>query len=233
MKLLKHYDFTKYTTLPEDFNIAVGDKWHNDELQQYHNHPDNIYFDNGLILQATYQNNIIKSARINTHNAFAFKYGLIELIAKLPNGKGTWPAFWMMPKDSVYGFWPKSGEIDIMEYSGNVPDELIYALHTETHNHRTKNEYVTRIQVPNINNDFHKFSLLWEEDKIVYYLDDQEVVRYERGKDGKDPTHKGWPFTEEFYIILNLAIGGWMGGKVDYDAFPQKFIIKDLKVYQK
>lgn len=232
MKLIKHYDFTTMKELDNDWNVAVGDKWQNDELQQYHNYPDNIFFDNGLVLQATYENQIIKSARINTKDNFSFKYGLIELIGKLPNGKGTWPAFWMMPEKSIYGHWPKSGEIDIVEYSGNVPNELTYALHSEAHNHKTKNEYVTRITKKNINNDYHKYSLLWEKDKIVYYLDDKEIVRYERGKDGKDSSQKGWPFTENFYLILNLAIGGWMGGKVDYSSFPQQFRIKDIKVYQ-
>lgn len=233
MKLIKHYDFTKMTTLDTSWNVSVGDKWQNEELQQYHNHKDNIFFDHGLVLQATYNNGIIKSGRINTKDNLSFKYGLIELTAKIPSGKGTWPAFWMMPQDSIYGFWPKSGEIDILEYSANNKDVLTYALHTEAHNHKTKNEYVTHIKKENITDDFHKFSILWEENKIVYYLDDQEIVRYERGMNEKDSSHKGWPFTENFYLILNLAIGGWMGGPVDYTSFPQQFIIKDLKVYQK
>ncbi len=233
MKLIKHYDFTMMNELDSSWNVAVGEKWQNEELQQYHNHKDTIFFDNELVIQATYNNGIIKSGRINTRDHFSFKYGLIELVAKLPSGKGTWPAFWMMPQNSTYGHWPNSGEIDILEYSANNKDVLTYALHTEAHNHKTKNEYVTHINKKNIASDYHKYSLLWEENLIAYYLDDKEVVRYERGQNKKDPTHKGWPFTEEFYMILNLAIGGWMGGKVDYSSFPQQFRIKDIKVYQK
>ena len=233
MKLIKHYDFVNMTSLDKDWNIVVGDKWHNDELQQYHNHHDNLFFKKGLVLQATYENDIIKSSRIDTRNNFSFKYGLIEMIAKLPKGKGTWPAFWMMPTKSVYGHWPKSGEIDILEYAGNHPDELVYALHTEVHNHKKKSEYVTRIQRKDINKDFHKYSLLWEEEKITYFLDDEVIVVYKKGQEGKDASYKGWPFTEEFHLILNLAIGGFMGGKVDYNSFPQQYIIKDIKVYQK
>lgn len=220
------------TSLHPDWNVEVGDKWQNDEVQQYHNHKNNIFFDNGLVLQATYQDNIVKSARINTRGNFKMKYGKIDIIAKLPNGKGAWPAVWMMPQDSKYGYWPLSGELDIVEFSGNHPDELVYALHTEKYNHKNKNDYATRIKTEDLRNDFHTFSLVWEEHKIEYYLDNKLVVTYRRGQDDRDTSHKGWPFIEDFYLIMNLAIGGWMGGPVDYNSFPQQFIIKDIKIYQ-
>jgi beta-glucanase (GH16 family) len=234
MKLIKQYDFTKMTRLDPDWNVAVGEKWANNELQQYVHDSDHIFFDNGLVLQATKdEDGIIKSARIHTKDNFFFKYGKIDVTAKVPSGKGTWPAIWMMPNDPQYGGWPKSGEIDIMEYAANKKDELFFCLHTEAYNHRKpKEQYYSSDIFPNIADDFHVFSLLWEEDKIVYYVDHVEVARYNRGEKRKDASHKGWPFIHEFYLILNLAIGGMFGGTVDPEMFPQQFIIKDITVYQ-
>ncbi len=234
MKLIKHYDFTNMTELHHDWNVEVGEKWYNNELQQYVNDQNNLYFDEGLIIKATLNKDIIKSARINTRDNFKFTYGKIEVIAKVPSGKGTWPAIWMMPNKPVYGPWPNSGEIDIMEHNGNDLNRLYCCLHTESYNHRNKHEqYDTRIVIPDLTEDFHTFGLLWEEDKIVYLLDDKELVTYKRGENAKDTSHKGWPFTIDYYLILNLAMGGMFGGKVDMDSFPQKFIVKDIKIYQK
>ena len=232
MKLIKHYDFAHLTKLPEDWTVAVGEKWSNNELQQYVNSEENLFFRDGLVIKATLEDGIIKSGRLHTKNKFKFKYGLVEVIAKIPSGKGTWPAIWMMPNDSVYGGWPKSGEIDIMEHTANSLDELFFCIHTEKYNHKFKEQYYSKKLFKGITKEFHKFSLLWEEDKFVYYLDDVEVASYLKGQDGKDQTHAGWPFNEEFYLILNLAMGGIFGGEVDMQSFPQEFIIKDVKVYQ-
>ena len=232
MKLIKHYDFTNMTTLHPDFTVEVGDKWANNEQQAYRNHPDNLYFDNGLIIQATLENKKIYSARLKTKNQFHFQYGKIDIIASLPKGKGTWPALWMMPENNTYGHWPKSGEIDIMEHVGNRLDELVLCLHTESYNHTKDTEYYFKTKVKGLSDGFQKFSLLWTEETITYYLNDQEMVSYHKGEDNKSSKHDGWPFDQPFYLIMNLAIGGWFGGDIDLNMFPQKFIIKDIKVYQ-
>jgi beta-glucanase (GH16 family) len=232
MKIVKEYDFTTMTTLHPDWTVAVGEKWANKELQQYTDERDTLFFDDGLVLQAVKDGEIIKSARIHTKNKFFYRYGKIDIVAKIPSGIGTWPALWMMSNESKYGHWPKSGEIDIMEHSLKNPEELFFCLHTEAYNHRGKEQYYTIKRFPNILEGFHKFSLLWTEDKITYYVDDQEVVTYQKGENGKDATHKGWPFDEDFYLIMNLAIGGTFGGKVDMSCFPQQFIIKSVKIYQ-
>ena len=237
MKLIKHYDFTKDTEINRDeWNIAVGEKWANNEKQQYVDSLNNLFFDDGLHIKATLEDGIIKSSRINTKHKFSFKYGKVDIIAKVPKGKGTWPALWMMPEDSVYGFWPHSGEIDIMEHCGNDLNELFLCLHSEKYNHRDnpnkEEQYYESYIIPDLTDRFYKYSILWEEDSITYYLDDKELVKYEKGQDGRDATHKGWPFDQNFYLLINMAMGGSFGGKIDMDCFPQEFIVKDIKIYQ-
>jgi len=232
MKTLLDIDFRKERKLSETvFNVAVGEKWANKELQQYVDDKEHISFsDEGLILRATYKDGIYKSARINTKDKFFFQYGRIDFVAKLPLGRGTWPALWMMSNDNRYGHWPRSGEIDIMEHVGVEPGELVLCIHTEKYNHRNKDQYYYKVSRPEITNGFHKFSLIWEEDKIIYLLDDAELHRYEKGKNNFDSTEKGWPFDHPYYLLMNLAIGGMMGKTPDNKVFPQKFIIQSMKV---
>lgn len=233
MKLYKHFDFTKDTKLDRTvWNVEVGEKWSNSEIQQYIDSEETLFFDNGLHIRAINDNGIVKSARINTKGKVYFKHGKIEFTVKVPKGKGTWPAVWMMPQESKYGYWPKSGEIDMMEHTANDMDKFYACLHTEEYNHRNGKPYDTRFQVDGLSDDFQTFGLLWNEDAITYYLNDIEMVTYKKGEFGKDESPKGWPFNEDFYIIINLAIGGMFGGKVDFECFPQEFIIKELKIYK-
>ena len=232
-KLIKHYDFTKMNALPEsDFNIQIGDKWANGELQHYVNDPQNLFFrEDGLVIKATREDGIYKSARINTRDKFHFKYGLVEIVAKVPWGKGTWPALWMMSQHSTYGHWPKSGEIDIMEHVGRNKDTVFLCLHTESYNHTRDDQYYFEKYIKGISDGFHKYAIDWQVDSITYLIDDQEMVRYTKF-DKPDQSHRGWPFDQPFFFIMNLAIGGKFGGEVDDECFPQEFIIKDISVYQ-
>jgi beta-glucanase (GH16 family) len=234
MKLVKHIDFTKEKALdPDIFTIAVGDKWPNKELQSYTDKLKNLFFtEEGLNLRATYEKGTFESARIHTKGKFFFKYGRIDITARLPKGKGTWPALWMMSNDGRYGHWPRSGEIDIMEHVGNELDKLYLCVHTESYNHTKDSEYFNKIHIPGVSDSFNTFSLVWTEDKIEYLLNGEGVVTYEKGEDGKDTSPKGWPFDHPFFLIMNLAVGGMLGGQVDKTAFPQTFTIKDIKVYQ-
>jgi len=228
-------DFTKETTLnTEIWNIAVGEKWANNELQRYTDKNKNLYLsDEGLVIQATKENGIYESARIHTKDKFFFKYGRGEIIAKVPSGKGTWPAIWMMPQFSEYGRWPRSGEIDIMEHTGNKKDMLYLCIHTEAYNHTRKDQYFYTVQKDNIADEFHRFGFEWTEDSITYYIDGEKEHTYHRGEEGKVSSHKGWPFDQPFYLILNLAIGGTLGGQVDPNCFPQQFIIKSINIEEK
>ncbi|XMB72212.1 glycoside hydrolase family 16 protein [Mycoplasmatota bacterium WC30] len=231
-RLVKHFDFVNCDSLAEaDWNIQVGDKWANSELQHYVNTPKNLFFNNGLVIRATFDSGIYNSCRINTRDKFFFKYGRIDIVAKVPKGKGTWPALWMMSQENKYGNWPKSGEIDIMEHVGRNENQVFLCLHTETYNHRNSEQYYFETKVENATDEFHKYSIDWDEQGITYYIDDDLIVKYNKA-DKADSSHKGWPFDQEFFLIINLAIGGKFGGEVADSIFPADFIIKDIKVFQ-
>ncbi len=233
MKLYKHFDFTKDQELNRnDWNVSVGKKWANNEVQQYTDSKDTLYFNNGLVLRAINDNGVIKSARINTKSKVFFKHGKIEFTCKVPKGKGTWPAVWMMPEIAKHGQWPKSGEIDLLEHTANDMDKFYACLHTEGYNHKNGLPYDTRFLVKGLSDDFQTYGFDWDENKVTYYLNGKEMVTYTKGENDRDTTHVGWPFNEDFYFILNLAVGGMFGGEVDYSCFPQEFIIKEIKVFK-
>ena len=232
MKKTLHIDFTKEKELNLDiWNIAVGEKWANKELQHYTDHQDNLFLnDEGLVIKATLTNGIYKSARIHTKDKFFFKYGRGEIVAKVPSGKGTWPALWMLPQDNTYGYWPRSGEIDIMEHTGNKKDMLYLCIHTEMYNHTKTEQYYYTVSKENIADQFHTYGFEWTEDTISYFIDGVKEMTYRKGEVGKDDTPKGWPFDQPFYLIMNMAIGGSLGGEVDDQCFPQGFVIKSIHI---
>jgi beta-glucanase (GH16 family) len=144
-------------------------------------------------------------------------YGRVEVRAKIPTGKGSWPAIWMLPTDNLYGGWPYSGEIDIMENVGYEPDNIYATAHfygTDGTGHQSNGSHVVR-DAPY--DKFYTYAIEWTPDKIDWYIDDVKVHTYNR-IDGVD--YRLWPFNERFYLILNLAIGvpGWHPG-IDPDIF--------------
>jgi beta-glucanase (GH16 family) len=172
------------------------------------------------------------SASIISRGIGDWKYGKIEISAKVPTGKGTWPALWMMPTNSEYGGWPRSGEIDIMEYIGVEPQKLHYTCHfegTDGTGHQSSGTGSTFISNPY--NQFIKYTMIWTPDKIEWYANDRKFHEYR-----KQPTfdYRRWPFDKEFYLILNLAYGGVWGGYagVDDTKLPHKFLIDYVRVYQ-
>ncbi len=232
--LILSLDFTKLKKLPDEiFTVAVGEKWANKELQHYVNDSKHIDFsEDGLIIRATYDDGIYQSARIHTKDKFSFTYGRIDIVAKLPLGKGTWPALWFMSNDNRYGYWPRSGEIDMLEHVGRDPGKIILCLHTESYNHRGTKQYETIVKRPEVVEGFHKYSLIWEENKISYLLNDELLAEYEKGYNNYETDHKGWPFDHPFYFIMNLAVGGMLGSTPDSSHYPQEFIIKSIDITQ-
>jgi beta-glucanase (GH16 family) len=161
-----------------------------------------------------------------------WKYGKVEISAKVPTGKGTWPALWMMPTYSEYGSWPKSGEIDIMEYVGYDPQKLHYTTHFEgTNGTGQESSGSNSTFITNPYEKFIKFTMVWTPDKIEWYANDRKFHEYR-----KQPTfdNRRWPFDKEFYLILNLAYGGLWGGLqgVDDTKLPHKFLIDYVRVFQ-
>ena len=172
------------------------------------------------------------SASIISKGAGDWKYGKFEIRAKVPTGKGTWPAIWMMPTYSEYGGWPKSGEIDIMEYIGVEPQNLWYNAHFEGKSGDGHDSNGSG-RINTISNPWEKFitfTLLWTPIKMEWYADGVKYHEYIKPADD----YQVWPFNKEFYLILNLAYGGSWGGYngVDDSKLPHRFLIDYVRVYQ-
>jgi len=172
----------------------------------------------------------VTSASLITKNKGDWKYGRIEVRAKLPSCLGTWPAIWMIPTKSTYGEWPKGGEIDIMEHVGYQPGKLFFNLHTEKYNHTKNTGRGTSIDCTDPNEKFHIYAIEWFEDRIDWYFDETKVFTVKND----EPGWEAWPFDQPFYLILNFAFGGAWGGSqgVDLKSLPQQFIIDYVRVFQ-
>ncbi len=209
--------------------------WGNNELQNYTDNSrsaDTAIVENGYLkIQARYDNGKWKSARLNSKESW--QYGLIEARMKITDKKGAWPAFWMMPKDSEYGTWPKSGEIDIMENapSTNGENTIFSSLHAEGHYAVNPKAIGRKNFGKDLSSDWHTISVEWNADKITAYYDGIAQQTYYNDGSG----YKNWPYDKPFYIILNLAIGGNLGGSADSRALQEKgadFLIDYIRVYQ-
>lgn len=212
-----------------------GGGWGNNELQFYTTErKENAWIENGhLIISARkedYKNRNYTSARMVTKNKGDWKYGRIEVKARLPKGKGIWPAIWMLPTKSVYGGWPKSGEIDIMEFVGYMPDSVFGSVHTGLYNHTIGTQRTKGIVYKDLATAFHVYAIEWTEEKISFLIDDKKYYEFKNERSGPG----AWPFDQEFHLILNIAVGGNWGGKygVDDSIFPQTMEIDYVRVYQ-
>jgi beta-glucanase (GH16 family) len=214
------------------WNYELGDGcpdicgWGNNEKQLYTNANHSVA--NGILtIEIKKEKEQYSSTRITTAKKKEFQYGRIEARAKLPIGKGIWPAFWMLGSNIKQVGWPKCGEIDILEYVGREPHKVFTSLHTQDSHGNTINTKKTEIE--NIENGFHTYTIDWSKDKIVFLVD--EIVVYTFQPELKN--ENTWPFNQPFYFIINAAVGGNFGGhEIDDSIFPQKFEIDYIKVYQ-
>ncbi len=209
--------------------------WGNNELQWYTvANPENAWISNGILkITARHEPTHGKeysSARLTTKNKGDWKYGKFEIRAKMPAGRGTWPAIWMLPTVNNYGGWPHSGEIDIMEHVGYDPDTVHSTVHTTKFNHMIGTQVGKPIFVKTATTEFHVYTTEWDEDEIRSYVDGQLYFIFKNDGTG----HEAWPFDQPFHLILNLAIGGGWGGKkgIDDTLFPHVFEIDYVRVYQ-
>ena len=171
------------------------------------------------------------SASLITYGKASWCYGRIEVRAKLPTGRGTWPAIWTLGTNIKKVGWPTCGEIDIMENVGFNPDRIHANSHTKKYNHVRKTSKGSSIKVSKPFKEFHIYAIEWYEDRIDFYVDDNKYFTYENEGTGE----AAWPYDKEQYLILNTAIGGTWGGQkgIDDSIFPQKFYIDYVRVYQK
>lgn len=215
--------------------------WWNDEAQYYSSgRLQNSRVEDGQLIiearkdgsdlkgQLNYGGQAYSSARLFTKGRAAWQYGYFEIRAKLPCGRGLWPAIWTLPESS--GPWPDSGEIDIMEYVGHDPTTFHSTVHTKDYNHIQNTEVGEKVTVATACGAYHTHSLLWTADDIIVAVDGTPYFRYEN-----DGTGEGsWPFDRPHHLILNIAVGGTWGGRqgIDAQAFPAQMAVDYVRVYQ-
>ena len=209
--------------------------WVNHELQNYVNHttPKGRYvteiMDGTLRIHCFKEDGKIYSGRVYAKVKSGWTYGYIEASIKLPKGKGTWPAFWMMPVN--FKSWPADGEIDIMEEVGYHPDYVSSSLHANAHVHSNGTQVTHEMYCKGAEGEFHKYAIEWTAQNITTYVDGKMQLSYDNRGLGRDD----WPYNNPFYIIFNLAWGGDWGGQqgVDENALPVTMEVDYVRVFQK
>ncbi len=234
-------DEFEYNGLPDSTKWSYETRgndtgWGNNELQYYTSHrPENAFVSNGVLaitaIREEMEGRGYSSARLITKDKGDWLYGRFEISAKLPSGRGLWPAIWMMPTDREYGNWPVSGEIDIMENVGYDPDTIVGTVHTKAYNHSIGTQRSGRIGIPDCHDTFHQYVLEWDPREIRIYAD--SILFYTWENDGTG--FESCPFDKRFYLLLNVAVGGNWGGLkgVDESVFPQQMVVDYVRVYQK
>jgi beta-glucanase (GH16 family) len=213
------------------YDAADSGKY-NQELQIYTNSRANSFVKNGKLTIAALKNSAgaWSSARLITNGKATWTYGYMEVSAKLPAGKGVWPAIWMMPATDVYGSWPASGEIDLMEFVGFEPEKIHTSAHTMNYNHRKGTQPTRSAIVKGVSDGFHTYAVEWTPKAIFWYVDDKPFYSFENTGKGSAE----WPFDKPFYMILNVAIGGSWGGMqgVDENMKSAEMQVDYVRVYR-
>jgi len=226
-----------YTGLPLStkwgYDIG-GTGWGNNELQYYTNDLSNVSVADGKLTIALLKQNLngkdYTSTRLVSKGKGDFLYGRFEVKAKLPSGKGTWPAIWMLPTDWEYGGWPKSGEIDIMEHVGYDQNRVHVTVHTEAYNHGINTQRGTNKVVANASTEFHLYRVDWTPYAVRGYIDNEQMFDFINEGKGSPV----WPFDKKFHLLLNIAFGGNWGGSqgIDPSLLPQKMEVDYVRVYK-
>lgn len=256
-ELVFNDEFTGDALNTDTWNYVTGyyidddpDKWGwgNNELEYYTDSEKNVNVSGGTLNITAYEEPKsfpqdpdryaqYSSGKITTKDKFSFKYGRIDFRAKLPAGNGLWPALWLLPNDDTYGTWAASGEIDVMEARGRLPGASSGAIHfggTWPANTYIGGDYAFT-DGERIDTDYHLYSLVWEEDMLKWYVDG-ELFFYATSDQWYTTasSEKGAPFDQEFYIIMNLAVGGWFDGGITPEAgdIPATMQVDYVRVYK-
>lgn len=236
-KLFFHDEFD-YTGVPDprywDYEIGYV---RNGEMQYYSNRLENVRVaDGALTLEVRADNwqdaegntHKVTSGSVHTQDRVKFTYGRVDIRARFTPIVGTWPGLWMMPNDSRYGTWPNSGEIDIMENVGFAPQVVHFTAHcAEQNSDHNSYHYSTTVLTPA---DWHVYSLVWTADKLEWYVDNKRKFMVKNNSS----TWRGWPYCQDFYLILDHAFGGGWGGQqgVDLESLPCRMDIDYVRVFQ-
>lgn len=217
------------------WNVETGGHgFGNKENQFYTTQDKNIFIKNQTLHivahKEMYENCHYTSGKLTTKHKKHMQYGKIEVTAKIPRGRGTWPAIWFLGENIKEVGWPMSGEIDLMEHVGNNPGYVHFSLHSKEYNHVKQNHPTYIHRDIHLLEDFHTYTIEWEEGMVTFLIDDKNIVTF---KQGDKASFVAWPFNQPYYLILNLAIGGTWGGAIDDEIFPVEFLIKSVKVYER
>jgi beta-glucanase (GH16 family) len=219
---------------PSRWSYDVGGHgWGNDELQFYtEGRPGNARVEDGrLVIEAhleQWRDRGFTSARLVSRGRGDWRYGRAEVVARLPRGRGTWPAIWMLSSNDDRR-WPVDGEIDIMEHVAQEPGVIHASIHTAAYNHVDKTQRTATLAVPDAQDQFHTYAVEWDRDSISCSVDDRTYFTYEREPGAG---HDAWPFDVPFHLVLNQAVGGWGGEQgVDESAFPARFEVGSVRVF--
>jgi len=212
--------------------------WGNNELQYYTDRPENVSVENGVLKitarQESFEGSGYTSARLITKGLFQQKYGRFEARVKLPTGQGLWPAFWLLGDDSNGDIWPQIGEIDVMEYLGDEPTQIFGTIHGPQYSggESISKEYV--LDADRFDTGFHIFGIEWTPNVINFYVDDKLYQTLKPADVEEETNGEGeWVFDDrEFYMILNMAVGGNLPGPPNADTmFPQTMYVDYVRVY--
>jgi beta-glucanase (GH16 family) len=212
-----------------------GHGWGNNELEYYTaKRLKNARVEKGLLIieahKEQWENKNYTSARLVTRDKASWNKGKIEVRAKLPSGLGTWPAIWMLGETNPLK-WPDDGEIDIMEHVGYDHGRVHGTVHCKKYNHIIGTQKAAQVMLPDCSENFHTYQLEWDQDSIKIGVDGNYFFTYVNERSGYD----AWPFNNNMYLLLNLAVGGnWGGSKgVAEDIWPRRMEVDFVRVYQK
>ena len=207
----------------------------NKEVQFYTRRPENVRVEGGkLVIEAkkdNWEGKPVTSASVTTRGLHSWQYGRFEIRAKIPTGRGTWPAIWMLGNNISQVGWPKSGEIDIMENVGYDPKKIHGTVHTGDLNHTKGTQKGGTTEHPDPWSDFHVYAVDWTKERMTFLFDGKPYFTFENDGQGDKGT---WPFDQPFFLIINLAIGGGWGGVqgVDEGIYPSRYEIDWVRIYQ-
>jgi beta-glucanase (GH16 family) len=220
--------------------VTGGEGFGNNELETYTNRPVNVQQKDGHLVITAQKEDLTgpdgiprhyTSARINTQNHFAQKYGRFEASIQLPTGKGIWPAFWLLGDNHATAPWPDCGEIDILETIG-APDTMYSTLHGPGYS--GGKDISAKFPLPageSVNTGFHLYAVEWSPNDIKFFFDDR-LIAHRTPADL--PPGATWVYDHPFYILLNLAVGGYWPGNPDATTtFPQQMLIDYVRVYSR
>lgn len=213
-----------------------GHGFGNNELQYYLGpRSENARVENGLLIiearKENHENRHYTSAKLTTQGTGEWKYGRIDVRARLPKGRGTWPAIWMLSAKKPLK-WPLDGEIDIMEHVGYNEGQIHGTIHTQAYNHTVNTQKTGIKKLPDVTRNFHTYSIDWSAEKIDFLIDNERYFTITKQETGS--SYEQWPLDQPFYLILNVAVGGNWGGQqgVDESIWPQRMEIDYVRVFQ-